>query len=309
MRALGVLVVLLAAGCVSSPASPPQDSGAPPVRFEAVEFETTLGAFTVLLYPEAAPETVALVKAYVEEGYYVGRAFNRTVPGHVIQLLELTGEATEDSRRAPLEPHPAYHFSMGAAGIARGEDPNSGGPELFIMDFATSHLDGNFTVWGQVRGGLDVVHRIARVPAVDARPHPAFPLLVFDRHAIDPPQITAARLVTVDVPAAEAARYPYVVAQNVRLGDFRHSADWPADLAAGRESRLGWYVRPYNATAPPRADEVRIRVADAEIPVTGDEAAAGAFTWTWTPAAPGVYDATLVWRGEETATLRVVVPR
>lgn len=301
-----LLLVVLVAGCVA-PAAPPATDVPPTVRFEAVEFTTEHGAMTVLLYPEAAPETVALVKAYVAEGYYVGRAFNRTVPGHVIQVLDVTG-ASEDARRVPLETHEAYHFSMGAAGIARGEDPNSGGPEFFVMDFATSHLDGNFTVWGQVYNGMDVVHRIARVPALDGRPHPAVPLLAFDRLALDPPVITAARLTTVDVPAEDAERIPYVVAKNVRLGDFRHSADWPANLRAKEEAALGWYVRPYNATAPPAAADVRILVGDEQRPVTEDPDAPGAFSWTWTPPSPGIYSATLAWKGEPTATLKIVVP-
>lgn len=309
MRAVVLLALTAVLSGCATPAPPSTDPPGATVRYEAIEFETAQGAFTVLLYPDAAPKTVALMKAFVAEGYFVGRAFNRTVPGHVIQVLDLAGEVSEDARRVTVETHPDYHFAMGALGIARGEELDSGGPEFFVMDFGTSHLDGNFTVWGQVSSGMDAVHAIARVPALDGRPHPAVPLLVFDRHAVDPPKITGTRLVTVNLPAKEAAQLPYVVAQNVRLGDFRHSADWPADLSPGNESTLRWYVRPYNATAPPAGADVRIRIAGSDIAVDEDPGAPGAYAWRWTPPSSGRFEATLVAGGTEMATLAIVVTR
>ncbi|MEA3203605.1 MAG: peptidyl-prolyl cis-trans isomerase, partial [Thermoplasmata archaeon] len=140
--ALLVLLAALLAGCVTSPVPAPATPGvdlAASVTRPAIRFETEAGPLTVLLYPEAAPRTVALMEQYVAEGYYTGRSFTRTVPGHVIQVADASGTATEDGRRAPLETDPAHHFSAGAVGIARDTDPNSGGPEFFVMDFATSH--------------------------------------------------------------------------------------------------------------------------------------------------------------------------
>lgn len=286
--AMAVLLVALAvAGCMA-PEAPLDPPPATPVVMEAIEMDTEAGRLRILLYPEAAPATVELMKAYVREGYYVGRAFHRVVPGHVIQVTDAAGGATDDERRVPLEPHAGFHFSAGAVGIARDTDPSSGGPQFFIMDFATSHLDGNYTVWGQVDQGLDVVHRIARGPSVAAPRAPTgvpspFP---FDRMALEPVAITAARLATVTLTAEEAARYPMQVAQNVRSGAYRHSLDWPADLRAGHAADLTWYVRPTADQPVPVAAAVRIWADGVPMAVANVTDAPGAYAFRWTPA-PG----------------------
>ncbi|MES2153829.1 MAG: peptidylprolyl isomerase [bacterium] len=311
MRGAPLLVaVLLLAGCVGGtdhPTAPAQPL--PSVTREAIRFDTTAGPIVVMLYPEAAPNTTALMKAYVGEGYYDGRAFYRTVPGHVIQVTNAAGGAVgEDARRVPLETDAGYHFSAGAAGIARDVDPNSGGPEIFIMDFATSHLDGNFSVWGQVVQGMDVVHAIARGPAVDAPrlpggvPNP-FP---FDRMAVAPVTINATSLVKLTLSGEDAAAFPLDVARNVRVGDFRHSLQWPANLAAGKAAQLEWFVRPYNGAPVPGAESVRIRVDGRELAV-GDGGAAGAYRFTWTPNSGGPHDLAMYVAGAPWATLQTIV--
>src|SRR5204863_1679096 len=140
-----------------------------------------------------------------------------TVPGHVIQVADASGGALDDGRRVPLEANATLHFAAGAVGTARDSDPDSGGPELFVMDFATSHLDGNYTVWGQVVSDLAVVHDIATRPAVDFTAVPSVPGAPvgapFDRMALAPVRITAATLEEVRLPAAVAAHYPLQVAK------------------------------------------------------------------------------------------------
>ena len=301
------LLALAVAGCASpAPGGAPTDP--PRAAREAIEFATEAGPITVMLYPESAPQTVELMRQYVREGYYVGRSFGRVVPGHVIQVVDQAGGATDDGRRVPLEASPRFHFSAGAAGIARGAEPDSGGPELFIMDYATSHLDGNFTVWGQVVAGMDAVRDIARSPAVERPGAPAGPLvndyLPFDRMAVDPVRITATRLVQVEV---DAAAYPLGVAQNVRGESFRHSLDHRADLAPARANPVTWYVRPLaGAGAEPPAT---LTVTDPDGNVTmAAGASPGIYPFTWTPDRPGPHRLT-AWHGSTAlATLVVEVP-
>ncbi|MCA1813684.1 MAG: peptidylprolyl isomerase [Halobacteriales archaeon] len=310
-----VPIALLLAGCAQSPApAPAAPSG--PVQAEALRLDLDLGTITVLLYPQAAPQTVALMKQLAAERYFDGREFNRVVPGHVIQVVDKAGGATDDRRTVPLEAPPAWHFSAGAAGIARGQDPNSGGPEFFLMDFGTSHLDGNYTVWGQAFEGLDVIHKAARVPAVAfsdiSNPlPPEVPLspqsvAPSDRMAIQAPTIRTARLVQVTLTAEQAAKLPMQVAQNVRSGDSRHSLEWPHDLRAGVSSNLTWYIRPYNGTSPPGPGDVQIQVDGATLDVQG-EAFPGIYHWRWSPSRTGAFDATLLRNGTAMATLRVTV--
>jgi peptidylprolyl isomerase len=304
--------LLLLAGCLSAPPSPAGlPEGPPPLppeSHDAIRFGTDLGPFTVILYESAAPETVALMRAYVEEGYFVGRAFHRIVPGHVIQVTDAAGGATEDARRVPLEASPDHVFSAGAVGIARGLEPDSGGPEFFVMDFATSHLNGNYTVWGQVVEGLHVVHRIARGPAIDFRRTLApFPPEVqdaapTDRMATDPVAIRSTELVRVQVPGGV---YPLQVATNVRAGDHRHSLEWPRLLRPDVTADLAWYVRPYNGTAPPAPRDVQVRIAGELLPVLGEATAEGVYRFRWTPTDLAERDVTLVAHGADLATLRL----
>jgi peptidylprolyl isomerase len=302
--------LLLLAGCMQ-PTTPPADEAPPsaaPVVREAIRFETGLGTFTVLLYPEAAPATVDLMKAYVAEGYYVGREFNRVVPGHVIQVIDKAGGASDDARRVPLEAPADHHFSAGAAGIARGADPHSGGPEIFFMDFGTSHLDGNYTVWGQLVDGLDVVHRIARVPTVDLTKVPGASDYLTDRQAVQAVAITATRLLTVELDAEAASHYPLQVAKNVRVDAWRHSLEWPNDLRAGQAADLTWYVRTSDDAKPaPAAPELQIRVGNETLAVEGDPDASGAYHWQWTPTAAGAHEASLLRGADVLATLTVRV--
>jgi cyclophilin family peptidyl-prolyl cis-trans isomerase len=305
-----LLASLAAAGCLGPSAAPATSSTVPPasgrVERPAIELATDAGAITVLLYPEAAPHTVALMQQYVQEGYYVGRTFTRTVPGHVIQVSDAAGGATDDARRVPLETNASFHFSAGAAGIARDVDPGSGGPEFFLMDYATSHLDGNYTVWGQVVAGLEVVHDIATRPALDSSTVPSLgaPVgLPFDRMAVVPVRITAARLVTLSLPAATWAHYPFEVARNARVGDLRHSLEWPADLHAGSASLLTWYARPYGSASAPALVEVR----DESGPLPLGAARAGIYHFSWTPPTAGAHTLALWVDGKPVASLAVPV--
>ena len=78
--AVALLLAGLLAGCLSphAAAPAPDASLAATVTRPAIRFETEAGGLTVLLYPDAAPKTVALMEQYVKEGYYVGRSFGRT---------------------------------------------------------------------------------------------------------------------------------------------------------------------------------------------------------------------------------------
>lgn len=312
------LLTLLVAGCQQAP-SPPADAPGETTRaaFEGARFRTEAGDLTMVFYADDAPRTVELYRAYLREGYFVGKEFGRIVPGHVIQILDAVGAAgstaTEDARRVPLEPSPRLNFSIGAVGISRYEAPDSGGPEFFVMDLATSHLWGNYTIFGQVVESLDVVHAIARMPAVDTpRVAPQVNAIVNDRTALDPVRITAAEAVQVTLTPAQAATMPPRVGQNVRVGDLRHSLEWPADLAPGRPSTLTWCIRPYNGTTLPDPSGLRIAVTGpggmVTLPVTPHPQYPDILRWTWAPAAAGDYDAVLEGLDGEPPRIGVHVP-
>ena len=326
----GLRACLLAwPGCLSTPGSGPGGDGpdAPDVTFEAIHVETELGAFTAILWPEEHPETTAFMRKLAADGYYEGRAFGRVIPGFVIQEVDRTGGTTDQPEKVPLEAGTSVQFSAGAFGIARDADPDSGGSEFFVMDFAVSPLYGNYTAFAQVVEGMDVVHRIARVPAVKTGPAPLVsappgsPVYfgVHDRVPVEPVRMTGFTIVNVTLPAAEAARYPLRVGETYRTDTVRATLEWPANLDAGNESRLTWYVAGRDTSQassvrdPPQPDlrGATVRVegpANATLAVQEDPAVPGKLTFTWTPTARGAYVLHLEKDGAEVAFSNVTVP-
>ncbi|HUR26102.1 MAG TPA: peptidylprolyl isomerase [Candidatus Thermoplasmatota archaeon] len=300
-----VLAMLLAAGCLDPSPTPGSPDSTADLTLPGAVLHTSMGDVAWVFYPEAAPQTVAHISDLIRSHYYDGKGFGRVVPGHVIQQVERDGGTlTDDKATVPLEAPQGFHFSAGAVGIARGEDPDSGGPEFFVMDYATSHLDGNYTVFAQVVEGLDVVHRIARVPAV-AFPSPA--QLLTDRMAVQPVTISTAELRDVTLPAKEAARLPLQVARNVRAGDYRHSLEWPHDLAAGRSADLTWYVRPYNETASLDTTLLTLSIDGLAVPFTPQPGLPDILAFHWTPGTSGMHAATLALDRNALATLTIEV--
>ena len=330
MRA-AILAAILLAGCVTPP-DPAAEDGAPagsPVTFDAVRIETRLGEFTAILFCGETPITCGFFQGIVESGYYEGRAFGRVIPGFVIQEVDRTGGTTDQSERVAGEFGTAAMFSAGAFGIARDADPDSGSSEFFVMDFAISSLYGNYTAFAQVVEGQDVVHAIARVQAVKTGPAsavaaspPGSPVYfgVHDRVPVDPVVMDAVTLTTVTLDAAAAARYPIQVGETVVAPGVRATLEWPADLAAGAESELAWYVSARASAATGSVqDPEPLDLAGATIRYDGaasgtlafgeDAAARGKLALRFAPPAAGSYQLHLERDGDEIALANLSVAR
>ncbi|MDE2303962.1 MAG: peptidyl-prolyl cis-trans isomerase [Gammaproteobacteria bacterium] len=135
-----------------------------------IRFETTMGAFTVELHTEAAPETVANFRRYVEEGFYDGTIFHRVVPGFVIQGGGFTEDMTQKRTHSPIrnEADNGLKNLRGTLSMARTNDINSATSQFFVNLKDNAFLDhqrGNFgyAVFGRVSEGLDVIDAIAAV--------------------------------------------------------------------------------------------------------------------------------------------------
>ncbi|GEM_PF-1829800 len=332
--ALLVLLALILPGCATSPGQ-----SAAPVTFQAIRFEvqvdaTRLGTFTAILFPNETPATYAFMRNLTTQGYYDGREFTRIIPGFVVQQVDRTGGTTDTKETIPLEAGRNVTFSAGAFGIARGDLPDSGGPEFFIMDFANTSaaLYGNYTAWGQVVDGMDVVHAIARVPSVRnpacgnaatagvacflGAPVNGTPS-TFDEEAVVPPKITTARMTTVSLPASVAARYPLQAGPPQVRDNLRMTLEWPHDLRAGAASPITWYVwnRPGTGANDPPAPDLSKAYALAQGPASNqtlqpkpDAADGRILHFTWTPPAPGSYHVSLRNESAEMAAVDVVVP-
>jgi cyclophilin family peptidyl-prolyl cis-trans isomerase/HEAT repeat protein len=127
-----------------------------------VVFETTRGTMTVATYPEVAQIHVANFVGLVKKGFYDGLLWHRVVPNFVIQGGDADGTGWGDAGyqvRAEINP---LRFKKGTLGMPRGADFDSGGVQVFFNHVPTPHLDGLYTVFGQVVSGLDVLDRIEK---------------------------------------------------------------------------------------------------------------------------------------------------
>jgi peptidylprolyl isomerase len=121
------------------------------------------GRVVIRLLPDVAPKTVAQIKTLARQGFYDGTPFHRVIEGFMAQGGDPTGTGGGGSKlpNLPLEAS-QRHFVRGVCGMARTSDPNSGNSQFFIMFAPTPSLDGQYTIWGQVTQGMDLVDEIKR---------------------------------------------------------------------------------------------------------------------------------------------------
>ncbi len=124
--------------------------------------ETSKGRIVIAMMPEIAPKHVARITELAEEGFYDGVVFHRVIPGFMAQTGDPTGTGRGGSGKGKL---PAEFsnipFERGVVGMARTRDPNSADSQFFIMTARAPHLNGQYTVWGRVIEGMEVVDALA----------------------------------------------------------------------------------------------------------------------------------------------------
>jgi peptidylprolyl isomerase len=119
------------------------------------------GRVTIALDPNTAPKTVAHIKDLVRKHFYDGTPIHRVIPGFMAQMGDPTGTGGGGSGTTVPAEFSQLPFDRGTVGMARTDDPNSGDSQFFIMFARHQSLDGNYTVFGQVTSGMDVVDKIA----------------------------------------------------------------------------------------------------------------------------------------------------
>ncbi len=121
------------------------------------------GRVVIELRPDLAPEHVQRVKKLVKEGFYDGLTFHRVIRGFMAQTGDPKGDGTGGSKYPDLPAEfTSTPFKRGTVGAARSGNPNSANSQFFICLEDASHLNGNYTVWGQVTEGMQLVDRIKK---------------------------------------------------------------------------------------------------------------------------------------------------
>lgn len=123
------------------------------------------GKVVIQLRPDLAPKHVERVKQLASEGFYNGVKFHRVMDGFMAQTGDPTGTGMGGSKLPdlPAEFTPEA-YKRGTVGAARTMDPNTANSQFFICfdDNGCSGLTGQYTVFGQVTEGMDVVDKIKR---------------------------------------------------------------------------------------------------------------------------------------------------
>jgi cyclophilin family peptidyl-prolyl cis-trans isomerase len=177
----GTLALLFAAGCSNekTAAAPATNTVAatnptPPVANtnEVAVITTSEGVMVLEFYPDVAPNHVANFKKLARSGFYDGTAFHRVIPGFMIQGGDpnTKNDSAKDSWGMG---GPGYtinaefnskHHARGILSMARTSDPNSAGSQFFICQADCGQLDGQYTVFGNLIKGFDVLDKIANTP-------------------------------------------------------------------------------------------------------------------------------------------------
>lgn len=138
---------------------------------ETAVVQTSKGTFTLEFYPADAPNTVASFIELADAGFYNGLKFHRVVPGFVAQGGDpLTRDLTAEQLKAGVggagtggpgwtqkaEFNSRKH-ETGTLAMARAQDPDSAGSQFYICLAPQPSLDGQYTVFGKVTSGMDVV--------------------------------------------------------------------------------------------------------------------------------------------------------
>ena len=120
--------------------------------------QTNHGTMVFRFFEADAPNTCEQFKKLVNDSLYDGQSFYRVVKGHVIQ----TGAKGDNHPNIKAEFNDNLHI-VGAVGLARSKDPDSGSTTFYICLAPRSHLDGNYTLFGQLIEGFDVLEQIGNV--------------------------------------------------------------------------------------------------------------------------------------------------
>jgi peptidyl-prolyl cis-trans isomerase B (cyclophilin B) len=149
----------------------PTATNAAPAKEVAV-IKTSAGEMVIEFWPDVAPKTVENFKALAKKGFYDGTCFHRVIKGFMIQGGDpLTKDASKEDAwgtggsgtNIKAEFNDKSHV-RGVVSMARSNDPNSASSQFFICHGDPKFLDHQYTAFGKLIKGDDVLEKIATTP-------------------------------------------------------------------------------------------------------------------------------------------------
>ncbi len=159
---------------------------------EVAIISTDFGEMVIDFFEGNAPKHVESFKLHAKNGYYNGTLFHRVIPGFMIQGGDPKTK-TENKETYGTGGHSAKYYGIGnqdepttwnlpaefnsikhkrgIVSMARSNSPNSGGSQFFICANDAPHLNGKYTVFGQVIEGIQIIDQIIDLPR-DSRDNP-----------------------------------------------------------------------------------------------------------------------------------------
>src|SRR6476661_8953138 len=141
---------------------------------EVAVISTTEGELVVRLWPDVAPKTVENFKKLAKEGFYDGTAFHRIVKGFMIQGGDPLSKSDNDmvgtggpGYKIKAEFNDKPHV-RGVLSMARSQNPDSAGSQFFICLGEARFLDRQYTAFGQLVKGDEVLGKIGETPTTQS---------------------------------------------------------------------------------------------------------------------------------------------
>jgi peptidyl-prolyl cis-trans isomerase B (cyclophilin B) len=139
---------------------------------EVAVIKTSEGEMVVEFWPDVAPKTVENFKTLARKGFYDGTCFHRVIKGFMIQGGDpLTKDASKEAMWGTGDPGYKVkaefndrHHDRGVLSMARSQDPDSAGSQFFICHGNPRFLDKQYTAFGKLIKGDDVLEKIATTP-------------------------------------------------------------------------------------------------------------------------------------------------
>jgi peptidylprolyl isomerase len=158
------LVMLLTLGCNANESKDSNKSAVKTEDSTIVVLETNQGNIELKMFPKVAPLAVENFVTHAKNGYYNGIIFHRVIKRFMIQGGDPTGTGTGGEsiwkKEFINEYAPNVVFDRPFLLAMANHGPNTNGSQFFITTVPTPHLNGGYTIFGEVVAGSDVVQKI-----------------------------------------------------------------------------------------------------------------------------------------------------